>query len=249
MIKNYNFNIAEEEKRQILSLHESRTKRHYLINEQSDVYNPTIEQAKQFTDAFNAYIAKNPNAAILKDAKYMNNVQIATNKINGVQNPAKPVQSQTQTNNNSFSKYVQQAQTALGVTPDGKFGPKTLEALMAKLTPTNVTTPPVDKAAADKLEKENAFKASIEKTIADNKALKEKGMAFPWSKESVATQSPADKAAADKAVADKAAADKLALEKTIANKSGIVIPPQEVKQPPLGSGGFKDMPKPTKFKQ
>ena len=138
MIKNYNFNIAEEEKRQILSLHESRTKRHYLINEQSDVYNPTIEQAKQFTDAFNAYIAKNPNAAILKDAKYMNNVQIATNKINGVQNPAKPVQSQTQTNNNSFSKYVKQAQTALGVTADGKFGPKTLEALMAKLKPTAV---------------------------------------------------------------------------------------------------------------
>ena len=196
MIKNYNFNIAEEEKRQILSLHESRTKRHYLINE---VYNPTIEQAKQFADAFNAYIAKNPNAAVLKDANYMNNVQIAMNKIS--ENPDKPVQSQqTQTNNNSFSNYVKQAQTALGVTPDGKFGPKTLEALKAKLTPTSVTT-----------------------------------------------QSPADKAAADKAVADKAAADKLALEKTIANKSGIVIPPQEVKQPPLGSGGFKGMPKPTKF--
>ena len=211
MIKNYNINIAEEEKRQILSLHESRTKRHYLINE---VYNPTIEQAKQFADAFNAYIAKNPNAAVLKDANYMNNVQIAMNKIS--ENPDKPVQSQqTQTNNNSFSNYVKQAQTALGVTPDGKFGPKTLEALKAKLTPTSVTTPPVeDKAAADKLEKENA-----------------------------------DKAAANKAVADKAAADKLELEKTIANKSGIVIPPQEVKQPPLGSGGFKDMPKPTKFKQ
>ena len=247
MIKNYNFNIAEEEKRQILSLHESRTKRHYLINEQSDVYNPTIEQAKLFVDKVNAYKAKNPNGAALQDAKLMNSYQIALNKIS--ENPAKPVQSQTQTNNNSFtfSKYVKQAQTALGVTADGKFGPKTLEALMAKLTPTNVTTPPVDKAAADKLEKENAFKASIEKTIADNKALKEKGMAFPWSKESVATQSPADKAAADKAVADKAAADKLALEKTIANKSGIVIPPQEVKQPPLGSGGFKGMPKPTKF--
>ena len=212
MIKNYNFNIAEEEKRQILSLHESRTKRHYLINEQSDVYNPTIEQAKQFTDAFNAYIAKNPNAAILKDAKYMNNVQIATNKINGVQNPAKPVQSQTQTNNNSFSKYVQQAQTALGVTPDGKFGPKTLEALMAKLTPTNVTTPPVDKAAADKLEKENAFKASMEKTIADNKA----------SKEAVVTPPPEDAAAK----LEKEKAFKSSMEKTIANKSGIVIPPK-----------------------
>jgi hypothetical protein len=101
-----------------------------------------------------------------------------------------------------------------------------------------------DKAAADKLEKENAFKASAEKTIADNKALKEKGTAFPWSKEAVVTPSPADKAAADKAAADKAAADKLAFEKTIANKSGIVIPPQEVKQPSLGSGAFKDMPKP-----
>ena len=247
MIKNYNFNIAEEEKRQILSLHESRTKRHYLINEQSDVYNPTIEQAKLFVDKVNAYKAKNPNGAALQDAKLMNSYQIALNKIS--ENPAKPVQSkQTQTNNNYYSNYVKQAQTALGVvTVDGKFGPDTLKALMAKLTPTNVTTPPVDKAAADKLEKENAFKASIEKTIADNKALKEKGMAFPWSKESVATQSPADKAAADKAVADKAAADKLALEKTIANKSGIVIPPQEVKQPPLGSGGFKGMPKPTKF--
>ena len=134
MIKNYNINIAEEEKRQILSLHESRTKRHYLINE---VYNPTIEQAKQFADAFNAYIAKNPNAAVLKDANYMNNVQIAMNKIS--ENPDKPVQSQqTQTNNNSFSKYVKQAQTALGVTADGKFGPKTLEALMAKLKPTAV---------------------------------------------------------------------------------------------------------------
>lgn len=247
MIKNYNFNIAEEEKRQILSLHESRTKRHYLINE---VYNPTIEQAKQFADAFNAYIAKNPNAAVLKDANYMNNVQIAMNKIS--ENPAKPVQSQqTQTNNNSFSNYVKQAQTALGVTPDGKFGPKTLEALKAKLTPTSVTTPPVeDKAAADKLEKENAFKASIEKTIADNKALKEKGMAFPWSKESVATQSPADKAAADKAAADKAASEKILADKygiNNPNSTGIVIPPQEVKQPPLGSGGFKGMPKPTRF--
>ena len=252
MIKNYNFNISEEEKKQILSLNESRTKRHYLINEKSDVYNPTIEQAKQFVDAFNAFKAKNPNSAVFKDAKYMNKVQIATNKIS--ENPAKPVQSQqTQTNNNSFSNYVKQAQTALGVTPvDGKFGPKTLEALKAKLTPTNVTTPPVeDKAAADKLEKENAFKASIEKTIADNKALKEKGMAFPWSKESVATPSPE----ADKAAADKAAADKLASEKMIANKYGInkpnsteiVIPPQEVKQPPLGSGGFKGMPKSTKF--
>ena len=254
MIQNYNFNITEEEKRQILSLHESRTKRHYLINEQSDVYNPTIEQAKQFLDRFNEFKAKNPNSAVFKDTKYMNKVQIATNKINGGQNPAKPIQSQqTQTNNNPFRKYIEQAQTALGVPVDGKFGPKTLEALKAKLTPTNVTTPPpdntvVDKAAADKLEKENAFKASVEKTIADNKALKEKGMAFPWSKEAVVTPpSPADKAAADKAAADKAAADKLAIEKTIANKSGIVIPPQEVKQPPLGSGGFKGMPKPTKF--
>ena len=234
MIKNYNFNIAEEEKRQILSLHESRTKRHYLINEQSDVYNPTIEQAKQFTDAFYAYISKNPNAAILNDAKYMNNVQIATNKINGGQNPAKPVQSQqTQTNNNSFSNYVKQAQTALGVTPDGKFGPKTLEALKAKLTPTNVTTPPVDKDAADKLEKEKAFKATMEKAIADNKS----------SKETVVTPPPEDAAAK----LEKEKAFKATMEKTIANKSGIVIPPQEVKQPPLGSGGFKGMPKPTKF--
>ena len=138
MIKNYNFNIAEEEKRQILSLHESRTKRHYLINEQSDVYNPTIEQAKLFVDKVNAYKAKNPNGAALQDAKLMNSYQIALNKIS--ENPAKPVQSkQTQTNNNYYSNYVKQAQTALGVVPvDGKFGPDTLKALMAKLTPTAV---------------------------------------------------------------------------------------------------------------
>lgn len=45
MIKNYNFNISEEEKRQILSLHESRTKRHYLINEQQKTaFNDAIEK-------------------------------------------------------------------------------------------------------------------------------------------------------------------------------------------------------------
>ena len=43
MIKNYNFNISEEEKRQILNLHESRTKRHYLINEQKIHFNDAIE--------------------------------------------------------------------------------------------------------------------------------------------------------------------------------------------------------------
>ena len=44
MIKNYNFNISEEEKRQILNLHESRTKRHYLINEQKTPFNDAIEK-------------------------------------------------------------------------------------------------------------------------------------------------------------------------------------------------------------
>ena len=44
MIKNYNFNISEEEKKQILSLHESRTKRHYLINEQRIPFNDEIEK-------------------------------------------------------------------------------------------------------------------------------------------------------------------------------------------------------------
>jgi len=43
MIKNYNFNISEEEKRQILNLHESRTKRHYLINEQKIRFNDAME--------------------------------------------------------------------------------------------------------------------------------------------------------------------------------------------------------------
>ena len=43
MIKNYNFNISEEEKRQILNLHESRTKRHYLINEQKIPFNDAME--------------------------------------------------------------------------------------------------------------------------------------------------------------------------------------------------------------
>ena len=43
MIKNYNFNISEEEKKQILNLHESRTKRHYLINEQKIPFNDAIE--------------------------------------------------------------------------------------------------------------------------------------------------------------------------------------------------------------
>ena len=208
MIKNYNFNITEEEKRQILSLHESRTKRHYLINEQSDVYNPTIEQAKQFVDKYNAYIAKNPNAAVLKDFKYMDNVQKALNKINGGQNPAKPVQSQqTQSNNNSFSNYVKQAQTALGVTADGKFGPKTLEALMAKVKPTAV--PAVQTAAVT---------------------------APPTSEKTPETQNP------------EASSPSQNLQNSginPPNKSGIVIPPKEVKQPqPLGSGAFKDMPKP-----
>jgi murein L,D-transpeptidase YcbB/YkuD len=205
MIKNYNFNIAEEEKRQILSLHESRTKRHYLINEQSDVYNPTIEQAKQFVDKYNAYIAKNPNAAVLKDAKYMNNVQIAMNKINGGQNPDKPVQSQqTQSNNNSFSNYVKQAQTALGVTADGKFGPKTLEALMAKVKPTAVPAVPAVQTAA-------VTAPPTSENTPETQNLQNSGINPP-------------------------------------NKSGIVIPPKEVKQPqPLGSGGFKGMPKPTKF--
>jgi murein L,D-transpeptidase YcbB/YkuD len=146
MIKNYNFNIAEEEKRQILSLHESRTKRHYLINEQSDVYNPTIEQAKLFVDKVNAYKAKNPNGAALQDAKLMNSYQIALNKIS--ENPSKPVQSQqTQTNNNYYSKYVKQAQTALGVTVDGKFGPDTLKALNALVVKVKATAVPVTSGA------------------------------------------------------------------------------------------------------
>ena len=203
MIKNYNFNISEEEKRQILNLHESRTKRHYLINE---VFNPTIEQAKQFTDKFNAYIAKNPNAAILKDANYMNNVQIAMNKIS--ENPAKPVQSQqTQTNNNSFSNYVKQAQTALGVTADGKFGPKTLEALMAKVKPTAVPAVP----AVPVVQTAAVTAPPTSENTPETQNLQNSGINPP-------------------------------------NKSGIVIPPKEVKQPQsLGSGGFKGMPKPTKF--
>lgn len=129
MIKNYNFNISEEEKRQILNLHESRTKRHYLINEQSDMPNPTFAQAKEFVDKYNETIKKYPNSPALKDPAYMNKVQIFMNKVAEGETSTKP----TQSNNNSFSDYVKQAQKALGVTVDGKFGPKTLKALTDKL--------------------------------------------------------------------------------------------------------------------
>jgi hypothetical protein len=129
MIKNYNFNIAEEEKKQILNLHESRTKRHYLINEQSDMPNPTFAQAKEFVDKYNEAIKKYPNSPALKDPAYMNKVQIFMNKVAEGETSTKP----TQSNNNSFSDYVRQAQKLLGVTDDGKFGPKTLKALTDKL--------------------------------------------------------------------------------------------------------------------
>ena len=156
MINNYNFNISEEEKRQILNLHESRTKRHYLINEQSDVINPTFEQAKQIVDRYNVSVVKNPNNPSFKDARYMNNIQIAMNKVNAGQNPVKSVQSQqTQTNNNYYSKYVKQAQTALGVTVDGKFGPDTLKALNALVVKVKATAVPAAGATQTQVNKTN----------------------------------------------------------------------------------------------
>jgi len=211
MIKNYNFNIAEEEKRQILSLHESRTKNHYLINEQSQQLNPTFEKAKEFMDKFDVYKKKYPNSPAFNDPAYMNKVQIYMNKVAEGEKTSKPVQSlQTQTNNNSFSNYVKQAQTALGVTADGKFGPKTLEALMDKVKPTAV--PAVQNAAVT---------------------------SPPTSEKTPETQNP-------EASSPSQNLQNLGINPP--NKSGIVIPPKEVKQPqPLGSGGFKGMPKPTKF--
>ena len=114
MIKNYNFNISEEEKKQILSLHESRTKRHYLINEQQKT-------------AFNDEIEK---------------------------------------------KYVKQIQSELGFKDqslDGKLGPKTYAAIMAKLTGTTDDKKAADKLAADKLaaDKLAADKLAADKLAAD----------------------------------------------------------------------------------
>jgi len=164
MINNYNFNISEEEKRQILNLHESRTKRHYLINEQSDVINPTFEQAKQIVDKYNVSVVKNPNNPSFKDARYMNNIQIAMNKVNAGQNPVKSVQSQqTQTNNNYYSKYVKQAQTALGVPVDGKFGPDTLKALNALVVKVKPTAVPVTSG-----ETSGATQTQVNKTNPEN---------------------------------------------------------------------------------
>ena len=168
MINNYNFNISEEEKRQILNLHESRTKRHYLINEQSDVINPTFEQAKQIVDRYNVSVVKNPNNPSFKDARYMNNIQIAMNKVNAGQNPVKSVQSQqTQTNNNYYSKYVKQAQTALGVTVDGKFGPDTLKALNALVVKVKPTAVPVTSGATSG-ETSGATQTQVNKTNPEN---------------------------------------------------------------------------------
>jgi murein L,D-transpeptidase YcbB/YkuD len=42
---------------------------------------------------------------------------------------------------------VKQVQTLLGVTPDGKFGPKSLSALQGKISPTTITTTTVNTAA------------------------------------------------------------------------------------------------------
>ena len=168
MINNYNFNISEEEKRQILNLHESRTKRHYLINEQSDVINPTFEQAKQIVDKYNVSVVKNPNNPSFKDARYMNNIQIAMNKVNAGQNPVKSVQSQqTQTNNNYYSKYVKQAQTALGVPVDGKFGPDTLKALNALVVKVKPTAVPVTSGATSG-ETSGATQTQVNKTNPEN---------------------------------------------------------------------------------
>lgn len=114
MIKNYNFNISEEEKRQILNLHESRTKRHYLINEQ-DQYYPGTTTIKLFDKSGNLI----PLETIESQSQTKTSVAPVSNKIG-----------QTKT---SFSNYVMQAQKLLGVTVDGKFGPNTLKALTDKL--------------------------------------------------------------------------------------------------------------------
>ena len=147
MIKNYNFNISEEEKKQILSLHESRTKRHYLINEQRIPFNDEIEK-----------------------------------------------------------KYVKQIQSELGFKDqslDGKLGPKTYAAIMAKLTGTTDDT----KAAADKAAAEKAAAAKVAS-----------GGGTPEEIKAAADKAAAEKAAADKLASDKLAADKLAADKLAADK-------------------------------
>ena len=133
------FLINEDEKNRILNLHENATKQQYLT-EQSTNYTPIQRKDGKFyikDNRTNQYVLNNDNNVIVtkteEDAQnYINN----TLKDSPPQIP-EPSAQNAQTNVQYYgTDSVKEAQKLLGMTGkqvDGKFGPKTLAALKAKL--------------------------------------------------------------------------------------------------------------------
>ena len=145
MIKNYNFNISEEEKKQILSLHESRTKRHYLINEQKTPFNDEIE--KKYVKQIQSQLKF--TGADLDGKLGINTYNAIMDKLTGTTDNTKAAD-KLAADKLAADKLAADKLAASGGTPDGT------KAAADKLA--------ADKLAADKLA---ADKLAADKLVAD----------------------------------------------------------------------------------
>lgn len=142
------FIIAEDEKNRIINLHESATKNQYLINEANgqtkeeypecikQMGNPVSSQSGQWSikgintvKGYQFYA----NKRVRKPDGNMTNYSCSGNKI--------IIDGKTYnvSGSKSFSYYIKQAQTLLGVPATGVVDDKTLEAAKTKLNPTTPT--------------------------------------------------------------------------------------------------------------
>jgi hypothetical protein len=150
---NNRFLISEEEKQSILNKHINATKKQYLTEQETSTPVPNIPGVTTTSSVTN-------NQKIAMEKGYGPRTTEDANKLasQGWPEKSKPQQTtqnteQNKTTNNTtktintgtLGSYVKEAQKLLGMSAteqDGKFGPKTLAALKAKLGTPSVTTEP-----------------------------------------------------------------------------------------------------------
>jgi hypothetical protein len=112
------FLINEDEKNRILNLHENATKRQYLGEQETAPADTTRVATNRPPSTQGQAVAMGQTSRRIQTQTPKSNQTNTTSKQYGV-------------------NYIKMAQQLLGVTADGKFGPKTLAALQSKL---NVNT-------------------------------------------------------------------------------------------------------------